>query len=100
MENIQEKLDELKELIITQSISQKEILTLKEAAEYLNLSASALYKMTSNKEIPFYCPGGKKIYFMREELKNWVLSGKVSSAWELESEVDSYLKRTNKNLVS
>lgn len=99
MENIQKQIEELKKLIIKQSISLKEILTLEETAEYLSLSKSALYKMTSNKEIPFYCPGGKKIYFKREELNNWVFNNKVESNSELEMKINSYLSRTNKNLA-
>ena len=54
METILKQLNELKELLQKQNIQQKEILTLKEVSEYLQLSKSCLYKMTSRKEIPFY----------------------------------------------
>ena len=52
--------------------------------------------MTSKKEIPFYNPGGKKIYFKRLDIENWVFSNKSNSSNELEDELSSYLSRTQK----
>jgi excisionase family DNA binding protein len=46
-------------------------LSLREAAEYVNLSKSFLYRRTMNKEIPFR-KVGKKILFEPVELKAWV----------------------------
>lgn len=100
MEFIQEQLKEIKQLLEKQSLQQNEFLTLKEASEYLQLSKSCLYKMTSKKEIPFYAPGGKKIYFKREELNHWILNSRVSSANDIGLEAESYLSRTSKNLAS
>lgn len=53
--------------------------------------------MTSNKEICFYVPGGKKIYFRRTELDSWVFNSKVSSINECDLEVENYLGRTKKS---
>jgi excisionase family DNA binding protein len=91
-----QKILEIEALLKKQYVLSKEILTLDEGAEYLNLSKSALYKITSKKEIPFYNPGGKKIYFKKSELENWVLSSKSNSIAELDNEVGSYLSRTQK----
>ncbi len=100
MEFIQNEIKEIKKLLLEQQLQQKEILTLEEASKYLQVSKSCLYKMTSKKEIPFYIPGGKKIYFRKSELDEWVFNSKVSSSNEFENEIDSYLSRTNKNLTS
>lgn len=100
MEFIQNELKEIKELLIKQTIQQKDILTIEEASEFLGLSVSRLYKMTSNKEIPHYKPGGKKIYLNRQELEQWILNSRVASTYDLDDELDSYLNRTTKNLVS
>ncbi|SEF60920.1 helix-turn-helix transcriptional regulator [Flavobacterium urumqiense] len=97
MENILKKLDRIEVLIVRQYILSKEILSLEEAGAYLQLSKSCLYKMTSNKEISFYVPGGKKIYFRRTELDSWVLNRKVSSVNECDLEVENYLGRTQKS---
>jgi excisionase family DNA binding protein len=97
MEIILKKLEKLEVLIERQYILSKEILSLEEAAEYLQLSKSCLYKMTSSKEIPYYVPGGKKIYFKRNELDNWVFKSKVNSVNEFDIEAESYLGRTQKS---
>lgn len=58
---------------------EKEFLTVKEAARELGLSASTLYKMVLKKEIPFYKPNGKILYFKRRELMDWIEQSKVPS---------------------
>ena len=97
MEIILKKLEKLEVLIERQYILSKEILSLDEAAQYLQLSKSCLYKMTSSKEVPYYVPGGKKIYFRRIELENWILNSKVNSVNELDFEAESYIGRTSKS---
>lgn len=63
---------DLNRRIDTWKIFEKEVLNSKEAAQFLDISQSNLYKLTSNKEIPYYCPHGKKIYFDRQELIDWI----------------------------
>lgn len=97
MEFIQKQLEEIKELLLEQKIQQKEFLTLEEAKNYLQLSKSCMYKMTCKKEIPYYVPGGKKIYFKKTELDEWVLNSKVSSTNDLKTQTEEYLARNNNN---
>ncbi len=92
-----QKLNEIEALLRKQYALSKEILTLEEGADYLCLSKSALYKLTSKREIPFYNPGGKKIYFKKSELENWVLNSKTISSEEIEIEMNTYLGRTKKS---
>ena len=54
--------------------------------------------MTSNKEIPYYVPGGKKIYFRKAELNSWVFNSKVVAIEEIDLEIESYLNRTSKSI--
>ncbi|NRR91414.1 helix-turn-helix domain-containing protein [Winogradskyella undariae] len=100
MEFIQNEIKEIKDLLLALNIQQKEILTVEDATVYLQLSKSCLFKMTSKKEIPFYKPGGKKIYFKKSELDEWIFNGKVLSNDELDTDVEDYLSRTSKNLAS
>ena len=53
-------------------IGAKKCLTLQEAANYLGLQRSVLYKMTSDKTIRFFKPNGKMIYFEKDVLDDWV----------------------------
>ena len=98
MQEFQRKIDGLEILLKRQNILNKEILTLEEAAQYLVLSKSCIYKMTSNKEIPHYIPGGKKIYFKKTELDRWILEGRVTPVNEISMKMKSYLCGTSKSL--
>ena len=50
----------------------KEVLTLEEAALFMGISKSSLYKMTHRHELPFFRPNGKLIYFEKTELLRWM----------------------------
>ncbi len=52
--------------------ASKEILTVKEAKEFLGISESQLYKLTRTLSIPHYKPSGKTIFFSRQEIVDWV----------------------------
>ena len=56
-----------------QAIASKDILTLQEAAIYMGISLSQIYKLTSTQNIPHYKPRGKMCYFERKELDVWLL---------------------------
>jgi excisionase family DNA binding protein len=68
------------------SKKNNEYLSLQEAAKYLGLSKSTLYKLTSKREIPFFTPTGRKILFSKEDLDNWVLSNRKATVAELQQE--------------
>ena len=63
--------------------STKTILTVPELAEYTKLSVSFIYKLTSKSKIPHYKPGGKIIYFNREEVDQWLMHIRVKPESEL-----------------
>jgi len=50
----------------------KDLLTTVEAAEYLGLKKSYLYKLMMKKKIPYYKPHGKLCFFDRNELDQWL----------------------------
>ncbi|HYG37125.1 MAG TPA: helix-turn-helix domain-containing protein [Cytophagales bacterium] len=93
-EEIISKLKSIEDLLNSQSLLLKEVLTLAEAAKYLNLSTSHVYKLTSKKEIPHYCPNGKKIYFNRSELNKWLQSNKQLTIEEIEQKSIDYVTKT------
>ena len=49
-------------------------LTLKEAAAFINLAPSTVYKLTSKGDLPHY-KRGNRLYFDRQELINWIKEG-------------------------
>ena len=61
----------------------KEVLTLEEAALFMGISRSTLYKMTHKNVIPFYRPNGKLIYFEKSELLAWMRKNRASTNEEV-----------------
>lgn len=79
---ISNKLDEVLARVVESSINHKQIFNVVEAAKYLSLSPRYLYRLTCKRLIPHYKPG-KKIYFKRSELDDWMLRNKKASAEEI-----------------
>ncbi|WP_167604958.1 helix-turn-helix domain-containing protein [Maribellus sediminis] len=91
------QLSQLKQMITEHSLCTKDVLTMPEAAKYLSLSEGYLYQLISKGVIPHYKPNGKKLYFSRQELDNWVLSNKQQSRDEIRQSAEDFLvtgKRT------
>lgn len=81
LEHIESRLDE-----------NKDILTPDEAANYLNIAKSYLYKLTSAGVLPHSKPNGKLLYFSKRELTNWALNnGKCLGSDHREIKADTYL---------
>lgn len=64
----------------------KEALTTQEAAQYLGMTVSTLYKKTMHNELPFYAPCGKRLYFKRQELENWMLQNRHAANEEMQAD--------------
>jgi prophage regulatory protein len=73
----------------------KTIFTPEEAARYLGMALSYLYKLTSAGILPFSKPNGKRIYFSRIELDEWAMSRKSKSGQQKEIEASTYLSSRN-----
>ncbi len=80
-------------LQMIQIVSQKEILSFREALVYLDVSESFLYKLTSKRAIEFAKPNGGKIYFKKKDLDNWMLQNVTKSERVLEDEIFNHLKK-------
>lgn len=81
------KIDGLQKLIIAGS---KEVLSLDECAAYTGLSVNHIYRLTSQRQIPFYKPMGGKIYFKKSEIENWLLQGRQATNSEISSQATTY----------
>jgi|TARA_R100000306_G_scaffold14412_2_gene17886 excisionase family DNA binding protein len=96
MEFIQEQLNEIKKTLEIILQPSKDFMTLEEIADYLSISKSAVYKLTSKKEIPFYIPGGKKIYFKKEEVDDWIERSRVATDEETIQQLEGGLYNSKK----
>ncbi|MGY3212486.1 helix-turn-helix domain-containing protein [Mucilaginibacter sp. HD30] len=66
------------------------------AAGFLKISKAALYTKVSRKEIRFYKPG-KRLYFNRKDLQEWINAGKRKTAQEFRTEADFHTNRFVRN---
>ena len=81
----EEQLQLLADLITEKSLfCKKEVLTSEEAARYMGISKSYLYKLTMKGEIPHYKPMGKMCYFNRFELEDWLQQNRCATSTEIE----------------
>ena len=62
-----------------------ELMDVDQASKFLHLAKQTLYGLTSERLIPFL-KRGKRIYFKREELLEWVNQGKMRTREEIVKE--------------
>jgi len=54
----------------------KDIMTTQEVVEYTGFSRAHVYRLQANGQILGFKPGGRKLFFRREDLRQWVLTNK------------------------
>ena len=91
MYEILKRLDNIEKLIGSINLVRKDVLNFNEACEYLEISHSHLYKLTSSDTIPHYKPNGKKIYFNRMEVDTWLLRNRTTTTDEIDKQAADYL---------
>ena len=70
--------------------NERNLMTPTEAARYLGLKPSYLYKMMMRRAIPYYKPGGKLCFFAKADLDAWLTRVRVKSQSEIDSEAARY----------
>lgn len=85
------KLDKIEKLLkarkINDSDNNEELLTIEGAAELLKLSVATIYTKVCKNEIPVN-KQGKRLYFYRAELLDWIKSGRIKTNAEIQQEVE------------
>ncbi|RAU84064.1 helix-turn-helix domain-containing protein [Pontibacter arcticus] len=59
-------------------------LTVKEAAEFLNLAVPTIYSLVSKRKLPVN-KRGNKLYFYEQELSEWVKTGRKKTLHEIDN---------------
>lgn len=80
-----EKVERIELLVSTLKAAapdEDELLDVKQAAAFLKISVASLYTKVSRKELPVSKPG-KRLYFLRSELKEWVNLAKKKTAQQI-----------------
>lgn len=92
MRLLHEKMDRL-ELLLAEKHSPQDaeaILNVTEAAAFLHLSVSTLYVKVCRREVP-YNKQGKRLYFYKSELDEWVRKGRKKTASEIQEEAGQHV---------
>jgi excisionase family DNA binding protein len=84
-----------KEKVVVSAPMTNEIFDAEKASDYLSLKKSTLYKLTAQREIPHY-KNGKKLYFKRVELDEWITTNRVATKEEINKMATEYLLRSSR----
>jgi len=94
------EVSELKRLLIEkqeQPTDQPEqLLTIDEVATLLHLTKPTVYSKVSKNELPGVCKQGKRLYFDRQTIIDWIKQGRKKSNAEIEQEAKAYLLNNKK----
>lgn len=78
--------------------AQSNLITIDQAAELLQLAKPTIYSKHSKGEIPGICKVGKKLFFEKDVLIQWIKESRKFSDIELEEKADTILCNTKKGL--
>lgn len=69
----------------------EQLLTIDEVATLLHLTKPTVYSKVSKNELPGVCKQGKRLYFDRQTIIDWIKQGRKKSNAEIEHEAEAYL---------
>lgn len=70
-------------------------MNVQQVAEYLTLSVQTIYGLVHKMEIP-NSKRGKRLYFKRSEIDEWISQSRRKTRVEIEQEATNYLLRSGK----
>lgn len=76
----------------------EQLLTIDEVATLLHLTKPTVYSKVSKNELPGVCKQGKRLYFDRQTIIDWIKQGRKKSNAEIEAEAKAYLSNNKKAL--
>jgi len=71
-----------------------DLMDVRQTAEFLGLSVNSIYLMSRTKKIPSMAQG-KKLYFSKNEIRDWMKQGKRKTQSELLEDAKNF-RRTKK----
>lgn len=83
--------EKINQILVYSLLAAKNVLTLEDVALLTGLSKSHLYRLTCTRQIPFYKPNGKQIYFDRAEIESWMKQNRVATQQEAEQAAIVYV---------
>jgi len=75
-------------------VSQKSVFNVEDLSLYTGLSKSAIYKLTFTRKLRHSKPNGKKVYFQKADVDDFLLSNPIQSIDDIDQEVFNYTSAT------
>ncbi|WP_017732529.1 helix-turn-helix domain-containing protein [Nafulsella turpanensis] len=72
-----------------------DIVPVQGAADFLDISIPTIYGYVQRREIPFH-KRGKRLYFSKKELTEWIKAGRIKTVSEIEEEAVTSLVSSRK----
>ncbi|MEI6754901.1 MAG: helix-turn-helix domain-containing protein [Paludibacter sp.] len=100
-EIIIERLDKIEKILFeisknnvseSQVSNSDEIMTVDQLAEYLSIARQTIYGKCSAREIPCF-KTGKRVYFMKSEINEWLKAGKRETAFEIRQQAADWVRK-------
>lgn len=74
------------------------LLTIEEVATLLHLAKATVYTKVSKNELPGVCKQGKRLYFDRQIIIEWIKQGRKTSNVEIKQDYKDYLLNLRQGL--
>lgn len=97
-EEINEKLSNIESLLLDLKRADKPSedlnhpLTINQASEFIKLSVPTIYGLVGKNEIPF-SKKGKRLYFCKKELVDWINEGRKKTRTELSEAINDFMRK-------
>ncbi|MNT62317.1 Helix-turn-helix domain protein [compost metagenome] len=86
LNNIEKAIEKLN----TPSNSDDDFMNIEQAASFVGLSKATVYGLTHERKIPHF-KVGKRLYFKKSDIVNWITSTKVKTKQEVNQLADEYI---------
>jgi len=90
---IKQQLHEIKSLVEKGALNEKEVWNSSDFMKYTGMSYSALTKLTSTGEIPYYKPTNGKLFFLKTEILDWIKNHRIFSNQQTENFLKTHQNR-------
>ena len=100
VKEISEKVNNIERLLLAKPENLQpetsDLLTIKQASDFITLSVPTIYGLVHRAEIPV-SKKGKRLYFSRQDLTEWIKSGRRKTNDEISKEATNRLLIRKKN---
>jgi excisionase family DNA binding protein len=94
LKSIENQLTELLKMAKAPTLKEAtvEIMTVEQLSDYLTIARQTIYGKCASKELPYY-KSGKRLYFKKSEINNWINCGIRYTKEELLLQAENWIKK-------